>query len=142
MMTVTGIFVQILRFWPCLLAFSLAILNFATSCAYGIPEHELNIMYARFDQSKMKLSKENTKWCTNHLWKVIKFFYHLCILNLVCLSNLWKYWTEKFLYLSQAKIKEDLFIGPKLKKIYLMKPSSHISRKERSLPWIIKKRLW
>ena len=93
MMTVTGIFVQILRFWPCLLTFSLAILNFAASCAYGIPEHELNIMYARFGQSKMKL---------------IKFFYHLCILNLVCLSNLWKYWTEKFLYLSQAKIKNIL----------------------------------
>ena len=33
MMTVTGIFVQILRFWPCLLAFSLAILNFAASQA-------------------------------------------------------------------------------------------------------------
>ncbi|XP_076318488.1 uncharacterized protein LOC143229683 [Tachypleus tridentatus] len=41
--------------------------NFATSCAYGTPEQELNIMYARTGRSEKKLSKENTTSCTNHL---------------------------------------------------------------------------
>jgi len=58
-MIINGIFVQISRLQPCLLAFSLAILNFAASCAYGTPEQELNSMYASIGPSVMKLSKEN-----------------------------------------------------------------------------------
>ena len=65
-MTITGIFVQILRLRPWFLALSLAKLNFAASCAYGIPEQELNIIFATIGRSKMKLSKENTTSCTNN----------------------------------------------------------------------------
>ena len=36
-------FVQLSRLWPCSLAFSQAILNFAAFCAYGTLEQELNI---------------------------------------------------------------------------------------------------
>ena len=67
MMTITSIFVHILMLWSCLLAFSLAILNFAASCAYGIPDLELNIIYARIAQSEMKLRKEKTISSTKYL---------------------------------------------------------------------------
>ena len=67
MMTLIGIFVQILRLWLCLLVFSSATINFAASCVYGIPEQELTIMYTRIDRFEKKLSKENATSCTDHL---------------------------------------------------------------------------
>jgi len=87
-MTINDIFVQISRLQPCLLAFSLAIPNFAAFCTSGTPEQELSIMYASIGPLEMKLSKENITSSTNHFCKVIESIYHLCILNSVCLSNL------------------------------------------------------
>ena len=97
-MTLTGISVQIFKLWPWLLAFSLAILNFAASCAYGIPEQELNIMYASTGWSEMKLSKGNT---------------------ISSESSAFAYLAEKFPSLSQAKIKEGIFIDPQIRKLVL-----------------------
>ena len=140
-MTITGIFVQILRLWPCLLAFSLAILNFAASCAYGIPEQELNIMYARIGQSEMKLSKE-IQYHTQTTCESDRNFltplhiklglFKQCVKALDKESSAFAYLAEKFPSLSQAKIKEGIFMGPQIRKIVLDETFiTHLKRKEK-----------
>ena len=44
------------------------------------------------------------------------------------------YLAEKLPSLSKSKIKEGIFIGPKFKKLYLMKLSTHISQEKKNLP--------
>ena len=58
-MFINGMFAQISKLYPCSLAFSQGIVNFAAFCAYGTLEQELNIMYASIGLLEMKLSKEN-----------------------------------------------------------------------------------
>ena len=143
MMILIGIFVQ-----GCGHAYWSSDHAYLASYVYGIPEQKLNIMYARPIRDEIEQGKQNIMH--KPLVKSDITFLPPLHVKLGLFKQFVKalgkefsafaYLAEKFPSLSQAKIKEGVFIDPQIRKILFDETFiTHLKRKEKLVSELFKK---